>query len=67
MRNYFINRRRFFCSISGLAVSVVVPKLPFEIKQWSEMPTTDQDFLIVNGWVLTREDFAANEVTDDVV
>ena len=67
MRRYFTNRRHFFCSIVGLTVSVVVPKLPFEIKQWSKLPTADQGFLIVNGWVLTREDFAASEATHDVV
>jgi hypothetical protein len=67
MRSYFTNRRHFFCSIAGLAVSVVVPKLPFEIKQWSKTQTVDRDFMNVNGWVLTREDCAAREVTRDVV
>jgi hypothetical protein len=65
LQSDFINRRRFFCSISGFAASVVAPMLPFEIKQWSKMPTAEQGFLIVNGWVLTREDIS--ESTHDVV
>jgi hypothetical protein len=62
-----IGRRYFCCSIVGLAVSVVVAKLPFEIEQWSKISTADQEFPIVNGWVLTREDLATSEMTTDVV
>jgi hypothetical protein len=60
MRDYSaIIDRRFFCrSIAGLAVNVVLAKLPSGI---------EQEFLIVNGWVLTREDMAASEVTPNVV
>jgi hypothetical protein len=67
MRSYLTNRRRFFEGISGLAVSVVVPKLPFETEQRSEKPAADRGFLIVNGWVLTREDLVGSEVTRDAV
>jgi hypothetical protein len=62
-----IGRRSFCCSIVGLAVGVVVAKLPFEIEQSSKISTAEQEFAIVNGWVLTREDLAASELTTDVV
>ena len=65
MRKYFTNRRCFLWSMAGLAVSI--PNLPFETEQHSKIPTVDQDFVIVNGWVLTREDVAASKVTIDVV
>jgi hypothetical protein len=69
MRDYsaIIDRRCFCCSIAGLAVNVVLAKLPSGIEQRSKMATADQEFLIVNGWVLTREDMATNEVALDVV
>jgi hypothetical protein len=61
MRNYPapINRRCVFCSIAGLAIDVVLAKLPFGIEQKSKMASADQEFVIINGWVLTREDIAA--------
>jgi hypothetical protein len=67
MRRYFTNRRYFICSISGLAVSLFVPKLPFVTSQRSKTQAVDREFLNINGWVLTREDCAAREVTHDVV
>jgi hypothetical protein len=51
--------------MAGLAVSI--PNLPFETEQHSKIPTVDQDFLIVNGWILTREDVATSEIVHDVV
>ncbi len=53
--------------MAGLAINVVLAKLPFGVEQRSRMAAADQEFLIVNGWVLTREDIAASEVTPDVV
>ena len=68
MRNYFgIINRRCFCSIAGLAVNVVLAKLPFGVEQSSKMTAANQEFLIVNGWVLTREDVAASEMAHNVV
>ncbi len=65
MRNYSANRRGFFYSMAGLAVSI--PRLPFAIKKFLKTPFDDQDFVIVNGWVLTHGDFVASKVNQDVV
>ena len=69
MQNYsaIINRRYVLCSIAGLAINVVVAKLPFGTEQRPKIAAAGQEFLIVNGWVLTREDMAVSEVTVNVV
>jgi hypothetical protein len=61
MRNYrtFINRRYFCCSIGGLAINVALAKLPF---RGSKIATTNVEFVVVNGWVLTREDLALSQM-----
>jgi hypothetical protein len=68
MPKYFteIDRRSVCCSIAGSALNAVLAKPSFGNKRWLEMPTTDQ-FVIVNGWVLTREDIAAGEIAPNVV
>jgi len=59
MKKYFFDRRRFLWSIACLAMAGRM--LPFRRKgSWSKMPGGDGDFLIVNGWVLTREDLASS-------
>jgi len=64
-RNVF-DRRRFLWSIACIAMAGRI--LPFPRKgSWSKMPGGDGDFLIVNGWVLTREDLPASEVVHNVV
>jgi hypothetical protein len=69
MRNRSVNigRRCFFRSIVGLAISAGVAKLPFEIAPRPIIPTADHEFVIVNGWVLTRDDLAVSGMTADVV
>jgi hypothetical protein len=69
MRNYFaiIDRRHFCCSTAGLAVNFFLAKLPLGIKQRPEMAPANQEFVIVKGWVLTREDLAVSEMTPNVV
>ena len=60
--------RRYVCrSIAGLVINVVVGNLPAGIEQKSSMMAANQGFLIVNGWILTREDVAARDVLPDVV
>jgi hypothetical protein len=61
-----IGRRYFCCSIAGLVVSDIVAKPPFRAAKIPQLPA-HQEFLIVNGWVLTREDLATSDVTTDVV
>jgi hypothetical protein len=62
MRNYSLFDRRYFCySIAGLAVNVVLAKLPFGTGPRLKMAAADQEFLIINGWVLTREDMVASK------
>jgi hypothetical protein len=67
MRNDSTSRRYFFRSIAGLAAGMVVARLPIKIKKKLEASTGDEDFIIVNGWVLTREDFAESEAQPDVI
>jgi hypothetical protein len=57
-------RRRFFHSIGGLAVSLLFGDISFLA---SNVPTGEQGFVIVNGWVLTFADLAGSQVTNDVV
>ena len=59
-----MDRRNFFSSIAGLAVSLLAGDIPILA---SKNPSGEQDFVIVNGWVLTREDVAAGKVTTDAV
>ena len=59
-----MGRRGFFRSIAGLAASLLFGRLPI----WaSKAPIGDQDFVVINGWVLTREDVAASKVISDAV
>jgi len=69
MPNYFdVLDRRYFCgSIAGVALNVVLAKLPFGTKQGSKMAAANPEFLIVNGWILTREDVAVSKITPNVV
>jgi len=53
--------------IAGVAVNVVLAKLPFGNERLSKMTSLDQEYVIVNGWVLTRGDFAAAEMASNVV
>ena len=63
MLNGFVNRRRFLWSTYLLAAA----KLVFTDSKWLERATVDQEFLIINGWVLTREDFLTGKNKRDVV
>ena len=53
-----MDRRNFLSSIAGLAVSLLAGDIPFFTLK---VPSGEQDFVIVNGWVLTREDVAGRE------
>ena len=59
-----MSRRRFFHSIGGLAVSLLIGDIPFLA---SNVPVAEQGFVIINGWVLTYADVAGSQVTNDVV
>ena len=61
-----IDRRSVSCSLGALAISVVLARLPYGVEQSSKMAAADQQFLIINGWVLTREDMAESAVTVNV-
>jgi hypothetical protein len=58
------DRRRFCRSMAGLIGGLWFGNLTL---RGSKVPIEDQDFLIVNGWVLTRKDVAASDVTFDAV
>ena len=50
-----VSRRRFCGSIVGLTASAIVPMRPIDAPT---MAGADTEFVIVNGWVLTRADLA---------
>ena len=60
MQNYasILNRRRFCQVIAAIVVNFPLAKLSFGMTPRSNM-TLDDDFLIINGWVLTRKDVEA--------
>ena len=65
MHVYLISRRHFFSSVAALFASInPIIKLGTLLRKSS---SPDDDFLIINGWVLKREDFAASEVEQDAV
>jgi hypothetical protein len=68
-RNPFIdifNRRGFCRSISALVAGAVIARLPAaQASEW--VAIKDAEYLIVNGWVLTREDVATMELPPDVI
>jgi hypothetical protein len=45
----------------------VVAKLPFGLAWHSAVALDYPEFLVVNGWILTRDDVAAMELTADAV
>jgi len=49
------------------ALDIILAKLPFETRKRLGMAAADPEFLIVNGWVLTREDMAASRAKRNVV
>lgn len=68
MGDFDIFNRRYFChAIAGLAVNIGLAKLALGVGQRPRMPAANREFVIVNGWVLTREDVAASEMTPNVV
>jgi hypothetical protein len=70
MRHLFsavLNRRGFGTLIAGWAVGIVFAKLPFAAEQSLHVAKTDSEFLVVNGWVLIREDFSVGKVANDVI
>jgi hypothetical protein len=70
MRHIFsavLNRRRFGTLIAGWTVGIVFAKLPFAAEQSLHVAKSDSEFLVVNGWVLTREDFSVGKLANDVI
>jgi len=51
-----LDRRGFCSSIVGWAVSIVVAKVSFGAEPSLIVASADEEFVFVNGWVLTRED-----------
>ena len=64
-QSVLIDRRRFFGSIAGLDGQLDC--LDNSDICLADIPSDEPEFVIINGWVLTREDVAAREVTPDVV
>ena len=57
-----LERRGFCGTVAGWIASLVFVKFPQAPGQ-----VTKQEFLVVNGWVLTREDIAGSAITHHVV
>jgi hypothetical protein len=60
-------RRRFCRSLAWLAAGAVVGRLPPASAASSITAIEQGEFVVVNGWVLTREDVAMMELTPDAV
>jgi hypothetical protein len=59
-RLFDIISRRYFCYlIIGFGVHAAMAKTPFAGNQSSKMRVEDPEFLIINGWVLSRQDITA--------
>ena len=57
-------RRRFLGWAASLTASLRFGDLPSYLV--SSVSVEEQDFVILNGWVLTREDMATGKATSDV-
>jgi hypothetical protein len=53
-----VGRRYFLRSIAGLVLGAGAAELSFGAERSSRTASADAEYLIVNGWVLTREDIA---------
>lgn len=62
-----VRRRSFVRSMAGLALGAVAAELPFGAERSSKTAGLDHGYLIVNGWVLTREDLETARVALNVV
>ena len=62
-----MDRRRFCSSIAGFVASAIVAKPLFAVEQMLVMANAGEGFVIVNGWVLTREDVAASNMIANAV
>jgi len=54
-----VSRRRFCGSVAGFAVGVICPMRSIDA---ATTTSADSEFVIINGWVLTRADFAGEGV-----
>jgi hypothetical protein len=65
MRVYLGSRRQFFSAVAAFfaSMSPLVKVGPLLHKS----SATDDEFVIINGWVLKREDFASGEVERDAL
>ena len=62
-----LDRRGLCSSIAGLAVGAIAAKLPLGAVLSPETAIEDPEYLIVNGWVLTRNDVAAMGLQPDAI
>jgi len=58
-------RRRFLSWAASLTASLLFGDIPSFLA--SNRSVEEQDFVILNGWVLTREDIATSKAMSDVV
>lgn len=60
-----VDRRRFCSSIATLAIWLGIVRVPFG--RQLNVADPDQDYVIVNGWVLRRDDLATMKRMPHVV
>jgi hypothetical protein len=53
-------RRRFIGTIAGWAAGEIFARQALAIEQPFPLKKSSPEFLVVNGWVLTREDMAGS-------
>ena len=64
-----LSRRLFCTSATGAYLIVSLARLQF----WADLSLVpagadaDPEYIVVNGWILTRADFVATETTKDVI
>jgi hypothetical protein len=65
LQSIVIVRRRLLGWTASLAAGLLLGDIPFSLT--SAVSVKEQDFVILNGWVLTQEDVAAGKVTTDAI
>ena len=59
------DRRLFLKRLGRLPLCAIAAKLTFGAER--NMANSHQEYVIINGWVLTRQEFAAGEIASHAV
>jgi hypothetical protein len=64
LNSLFLDRRRFFTSVARAASMLYLGSLTVFAEFAQVTESSDDEFTIINGWVLTRKDLAARNNQD---